>query len=98
MVASRDIVRGETVLSEEPVVVGPNQEGEAVCLGCLAECGCGFMCPGCGFPVCDEECAGAASHRQECQVLARGAKHSFQEGALQVVKVDILEVWLKLVD
>lgn len=34
MVASRDLKAGDVILREDPIVVGPKQVTEPVCLGC----------------------------------------------------------------
>ena len=54
----------------EPLVVGPNQECEALCLSCLSPvAGEGVRCRGCGYPVCDQQCEETHRATRECRIL-----------------------------
>ena len=71
MVTARTVVAGEELYSEEAVVAGPQPCLPApVCSVCCAP-GPPALCPGCGYPVCGADCAGAAVHAEECAVLSR---------------------------
>ena len=63
LVAARDLLPGQLVYSEEPLVVGPNQESGPICLGCMAALDLSYVCEGCGYPMCDWECSQADIHR-----------------------------------
>ena len=80
VVAARDIRQGEVVFEEtEPLVVGPNQECQPVCLSCLTplvedeEDGGGgggqIDCGGCGYQVCGADCEKRHRESRECQIL-----------------------------
>ena len=72
MVTTRPIAAGEVIFREEPVVSGPSQTSNLLCLSCYSPCAAdGFRCPRCRFPMCNLECAEAEVHRQECEVLSR---------------------------
>ena len=66
MVAVRDIAPLELILTERPAVVGPYSKSPVGCLQCFRRPRKGapaFACPKCGFPVCDEKCAGGDLHQ-----------------------------------
>lgn len=73
LVASRDIRAEEVVLKEAPIVRGPSQVTEPVCLVCLqslvpGEC---VPCSDCGWPLCSEKCreeAPKSDHSLECRM------------------------------
>lgn len=73
LVASRDIRAEEVVLKEAPIIRGPSQMTEPVCLVCLQalvpeQC---VPCSDCGWPMCSEKCRDLAStsdHRLECRM------------------------------
>lgn len=77
MVASRNIRRGEVVMADTPVMLGPwgqmSGEGPVPCVLCRAHVDLDTCdtCPGCGYPVCDT-CAASPDpgHAEECQLLA----------------------------
>jgi len=72
LVASRDIQKGEVVLSDLPLVAGPiYTRTRPVCLECLRflEEGTSEKCIGCGLPLCGPQCQGGPWHRSECQVF-----------------------------
>lgn len=73
LIASRDIRAEEVVLKEAPVIRGPSQITEPVCLVCLqtlvpGQC---MPCSDCGWPLCSEKCrdqAQSSDHRLECRM------------------------------
>nr|XP_018904096.1 PREDICTED: protein msta-like [Bemisia tabaci] len=78
VVATRDMEVGEVVLEEMPLVMGPAQATEPVCLGCLNALQKGQIeeCERCGWPVCSQKCAASKHHRAECDwtINKRGQK------------------------
>ncbi|EAT46912.1 AAEL001936-PA [Aedes aegypti] len=77
MMATKDIKAGDVVLKESPLVYGPAQITNPVCVGCLQ----GLTenqfleCERCGWPVCKRECQDHPSHKAECKfTIARGSK------------------------
>ena len=79
LVATRRIRKGELIFTESPAVVGPYSRSGPQCLQCfrkfaredLRE----YRCPGCGYPMCGDECSRGKYHAEECQILARAAVH-----------------------
>ena len=69
--ATRDIKPLELVLIDPGTVVGPNYKSRPVCLQCLRVVETGFKCQKCQFPMCNQDCADGARHRQECEILSR---------------------------
>ena len=61
--ATKNLNPGDIVYREDPLVVGPNQETGPICLGCMAAVDASCLCHGCGYPVCDQECAMEPVHR-----------------------------------
>ena len=93
VVASRDIAQGEEVFGEtEPLVVGPNQECEALCLQCLSpvEEGEGQRCAGCGYPVCGAECEDQHTQTRECQVLSTAEPLELKESYHPILPLRLL--------
>lgn len=81
LVASRDIRAEEVVLKEAPIIRGPSQLTEPVCLVCLqalvpGQC---VPCNDCGWPMCSEKCRDAApdsDHRLECRMTRERSEES----------------------
>eukprot|EP00092_Neocalanus_flemingeri_P045750 GFUD01051271.1.p1 GENE.GFUD01051271.1~~GFUD01051271.1.p1 ORF type:complete len:551 (-),score=122.42 GFUD01051271.1:56-1708(-) len=71
IITTRDIRMGEVIYVEDPIVVGPSQECDAICLSCMSAIDTSYVCGGCGYPFCDEECAADPVHDGECQVLCK---------------------------
>ena len=71
LVSTRDIKQGEVILIQSPTIVGPfgNINDGGVCLGChsLLNIETCDSCPGCGYPMCHQECHHPAL---ECQLLS----------------------------
>ena len=59
---------------------------EAHCITCL-RLGCEEECPACGFPVCDESCAGEDLHRAECQMFQEAGYRYEGTSALSAITV-----------
>ncbi|XP_076045902.1 uncharacterized protein LOC143028136 [Oratosquilla oratoria] len=68
MVASRNIKAGEVVLIEDPIVIGPKQITEPVCLGCYKRVDGSYTCSKCSWPLCGIECEQSPDHKPECLV------------------------------
>ena len=66
MVASRDINPLELILKEHPAVVGPYTNTLQGCLQCFRKIDGGYICTGCGFPMCNAKCETGPLHREEC--------------------------------
>lgn len=65
-----DLKPGQVILNEPPLLRGPSQVTEPVCLSCLK----GITeedskpCPMCGWPLClDAVCRHSSQHAPECQ-------------------------------
>ena len=69
IIAARDINQMEVIMEDRPVAVGPVHATLPVCLQCYKYVSLDYECVGCGFPMCDEQCAGGGAHAQECQVF-----------------------------
>lgn len=76
IVAKKDIIPGEVIISEEPLVVGPCTDCKVLCLGCYKDLEKGpeiIKCSNCGWPLCSETCPGLKKHHGhteiECTIL-----------------------------
>jgi len=68
LVAARDFRAGDTILTEEPLVLGPRQITEPVCLGCYRRVNGAYRCSKCSWPLCGPGCETAPDHQPECVV------------------------------
>lgn len=68
MEASRDILPGEIILKDSPLVLGPRQVTMPVCLGCFTPVTGTYSCTACGWPLCGSECQENSLHKPECQL------------------------------
>ncbi|KAL1115615.1 hypothetical protein AAG570_005905 [Ranatra chinensis] len=88
LVATRRIRRGEVVLKERPLLVGPAQGTPPVCLGCLNGMTRGpgqpLACERCGWPMCSRQCAESPQHRPECQWTVAKRKSKVKISQLNV--------------
>ena len=69
LVATRDIAPQELILVDSPIVQTPYTKSKAQCLQCYKKVSGKYKCKGCGFPMCNVECARGDLHRIECQVF-----------------------------
>ena len=69
VVAARNIMAGETVLMENPKIITLMARDYPRCLACLACVDYGFLCERCGYPLCDDVCAGTQKHKVECELI-----------------------------
>ena len=67
VVAARNIMAGETVLTEDPKIITLLSRDYQRCLACLTFVDNGFLCERCGYPLCDDVCAG--THVAECELI-----------------------------
>ncbi|KAA0203419.1 hypothetical protein HAZT_HAZT011229 [Hyalella azteca] len=68
--ATRDIAPGELLLSDSPLLIGPKQITEPVCLACYRPVDGQYRCKKCGFPMCDADCQQAEAHEPECEAVS----------------------------
>lgn len=74
LVAAKDLEEGDTILVEEPFVVGPKAFTYPLCLSCYSAWPrlpqTHTLCNRCKWPVCGEECENHPHHKDyECQVF-----------------------------
>lgn len=78
-VATRNIKKGEIILKEMPLLIGPKTVTPAICLGCHKFL---FVPPGqdnfnlcsqCSWPMCDYLCENNPNHQKECELFV--SKH-----------------------
>jgi len=74
VVATRDIEPLELVMWDNAAALGPRMGTAPVCLQCLKPVDGSYMCPECGWPMCDEKCAKGRSHEIECSTLKAATK------------------------
>ena len=67
--ATRDIKIGEIVLEDSALLAVP--DGFPVCLGCLDRVDGSCLCPGCGCPLCGDQCDEISAHEAECELLSK---------------------------
>ncbi|KAK8397381.1 hypothetical protein O3P69_004837 [Scylla paramamosain] len=80
LVASRDLEVGEMILSEAPLVIGPRQDSEPLCLGCYRRTSGDYRCSQCSWPLCGRQCEASPDHQPECRVTrAAGITISLQQ-------------------
>jgi len=68
LVATRDLKPGEMIISETPLVIGPQAVTPPVCLACYKPVTNKYVCPKCGWPMCNEKCAKSPVHEAECNL------------------------------
>lgn len=68
MVASRDLKAGDVILKDEPLVIGPKQITEPICLGCYKRVDGSYRCQKCHWPLCGPQCEKSSDHHPECVV------------------------------
>jgi len=70
LVATRDIKKGEIILTENAAIHGPMYtKCKLSCLNCLQSQNL-FACRNCGWPVCSIECENGKNHKFECSVFS----------------------------
>jgi len=67
LVATRDLKPGEMIISETPLVMGPQAVTIPVCLACYKPATNKYTCK-CGWPMCNATCAKAQCHEGECNL------------------------------
>jgi len=68
LVACKDIAAGDVILREEPLVLGPKQITEPVCLACYKRVCGNYKCSKCTWPLCGPQCEASPHHLPECVV------------------------------
>jgi len=88
LVATRDIKRGEILLTDRPSAMGPLHQTRPVCLECMAYLPSpSFGCPHCGFPLCGQDCVGGPNHAKECRALKmKGTKVKITRGDVPAIE------------
>ena len=71
LVATRALRRGDLILRDRPLMVGPCQETAPLCLGCYRPLAEPCRCRRCGWLLCSESCEESSQHQAECDVTAR---------------------------
>ncbi|XP_066992449.2 SET domain-containing protein SmydA-8 isoform X1 [Anabrus simplex] len=79
LVAAKNLRAGDVIVSEFPLVVGPAQGCQPLCLGCYKRlCEDGphkYRCSGCGWPLCGPDCPGFHTEyghsEAECSLFAK---------------------------
>lgn len=80
LVATRDLSVDDLILTEAPLVLGPKQETEPLCLGCYKRITGNYRCSRCSWPMCGAKCEDSPDHRPECDVTrAAGLTISIDE-------------------
>lgn len=69
LVASRNIVPGEVVMVEPPLLLALRAKSPPYCSTCYKRAR-DYTCPKCGFFLCDENCH-TKKHKEECSILQR---------------------------
>lgn len=77
LLATRDLMPGDVILSEAPLVWGPSihSQNQRLCVGCGLQCTeIDVRCGECRWPACRSDCEGLTDkkrHQLECTLLAR---------------------------
>ncbi|KAB7504610.1 Protein msta, isoform A [Armadillidium nasatum] len=82
LVAKEDIKEGEILFIDYPVVTGPKQNCEPLCLGCYKQLDVSetYECSKCGWPMCGSECEDKGYHPLECEAfVASGYKPKLED-------------------
>lgn len=71
-IATRDIAEGEAIFVDHPIVTGPKQTTDLICLSCYRQLDSwdACQCSKCGWPLCSKECETRGHHPLECRVFA----------------------------
>ena len=64
---------GVLLYVEHPLVLGPNYDGDPVCLSCLKPVYSNYVCGDCEYPMCSTECAQDPCHAEECRILRQNS-------------------------
>ncbi|KAJ3647131.1 hypothetical protein Zmor_024666 [Zophobas morio] len=97
--AARDLLPGETIFSECPLVLGPKlppEDGQVHCVGCcrLVSTEKVLHCSDCAWPVCDPQCEdlkNPKTHGLECQVLKLAQTQNFRFEILFPLRILFLQ-------
>ncbi|KAK3879935.1 hypothetical protein Pcinc_015529 [Petrolisthes cinctipes] len=72
-IATQDIKEGEVLFVDHPIVTGPKQTTDLICLACYRrlEDWDNYLCSTCGWPLCGVQCEGRGYHPLECHAFAK---------------------------
>lgn len=68
LIASRDLTVDDVIVTEAPLVLGPKQDTDPLCLGCYRKLTGKYRCSQCTWPMCSPQCEKRPDHQPECQV------------------------------
>eukprot|EP00093_Oithona_nana_P005600 05600.XXX_90784_92820_1 [CDS] Oithona nana genome sequencing. len=71
LIATRTIKPMELILIDPGTVTGPNYTTKPMCLDCLKPVNGEYVCPQCGYPMCNLQCSSGRNHSLECEILSR---------------------------
>jgi len=75
MEARRDIHPGEVIFTDNPAVIGPDNNALPMCIVCWRKLSGHYRCGQCGWPLCGERCRDTKAHYRECRLFQeRGSK------------------------
>lgn len=75
MESSRDIHPGEVIFTDEPAVIGPDNNALPMCTVCWRKVSGHYRCSLCGWPLCGDRCRDTKVHYKECILFQeRGTK------------------------
>jgi len=75
MEARRDIHPGEVIFTDQPAVIGPDNNALPMCTVCWRKLSGHYHCPKCGWPLCGDRCRTTKIHQRECVLFQeRGTK------------------------
>eukprot|EP00094_Tigriopus_californicus_P006405 TCALIF_06169-PA protein Name:"Similar to msta Protein msta, isoform A (Drosophila melanogaster)" AED:0.10 eAED:0.21 QI:43/0/0/1/1/0.75/4/0/454 len=69
LLASRNIIAGEVIFFEHPIVVGPNNVTAPQCLICNSKITETEIVCSCNYPMCSKICQDLHEGKRECQIL-----------------------------
>jgi len=72
LVATRDINKGEHILTTVPAATGPCARTPPQCVNCyvLVSPSSSLVCPKCSLLVCSAQCSTGSDHQVECSILS----------------------------
>lgn len=75
MEARRDIHPGEVIFTDQPAVIGPDNNALPMCTVCWRKLAGNYSCSLCGWPLCGDRCRDTKEHYKECILFQeRGTK------------------------
>merc|ERR1719153_233595 len=71
LVTTMDLVPGQLILTEKPLVLSPPTRTKAQCLQCAKIVTGDFHCSRCNFPMCNIQCEEGPQHKGECDLFSK---------------------------